>query len=251
MALPPKPPPTMRAPCAPASSAASTIASSSGTEISKSSRSDAWPGGQHRPDRPRVGVPAQRGDHLEHPGVLGDDVPRPAQQDLALGVPSARASSAATSSMSRSSRDAEPRRGLLALAPPVAVAALGVVVCDVPESTTSSASPAAARSRGTCSLVRSRVSRNSACPAVQSTDADWSRMPVGAPTKSFSARRASSTRSGPRQLGRDEVAQGERDRAGRARPTRTARRPPGRRCRPGCSRRRPAGRAGPATTPAG
>ena len=83
-----------------------------------------------------------------------------------------------------------------------------------PESTTSSASPAAARSRGTCSLTRSRVSRNSACPAVQSSDADWSRIPVGAPTKSFSAPARQLDQVLRAQLGGDEVAQRQRHRAG-------------------------------------
>ncbi len=39
------------------------------------------------------------------------------------------------------------------------------------------------------------MSQNSACPSVARSDASWSMPPVGAPTKSFSARRDTASRS--------------------------------------------------------
>ncbi len=51
MALPPNPPPVMRAPTAPASIAASTAVSSSGQEISKSSRIEACEATSSGPSR--------------------------------------------------------------------------------------------------------------------------------------------------------------------------------------------------------
>ena len=88
--------------------------------------------GEHRPDRPGVGVPTQRGDHLQHPGVLGDDVPRPAQQQLPRRGAVGEGSEAGDVVHLAQQGDAEARGRLLALPPAVAVAALGVVVRDVP-----------------------------------------------------------------------------------------------------------------------
>ena len=48
--------------------------------------------------------------------------------------------------------------------------------------------PAAAGSNGTWEVSSERQSSSSACPARQSSDADWSMIPVGTPAKSFSAR---------------------------------------------------------------
>ena len=61
------------------------MASSSGIEISKSSRSDACPAVSTGPIARGSASPRSMRDDLEHPGVLGDDVPGPAQQHLALG----------------------------------------------------------------------------------------------------------------------------------------------------------------------
>ena len=55
--------------------------------------------------------------------------------------------------------------------------------------------PAAAGSNGTWEVSSVRQSSSSACPARQSSDADWSMMPVGTPANSFSARRAIVTSS--------------------------------------------------------
>ena len=81
------------------------------------------PLGQHRPDRPRVRVPAQDPDHLEHAGVLGHDVPCPAQQDVVL-----EADQTVDVGDVAQRRDTQARGGLLALAAAVAVAAVGVGV---------------------------------------------------------------------------------------------------------------------------
>ena len=120
----------MRAPCAPASSAASTQASSSADRDLEVVPQRRVPRGEDRPDRPRVGVPAQRGDHLQHPGVLGDDVPCPAQQDFALGSAVVEDGERRDVVDLAQQGDPEPRRRLLALPPAVAVPALGVVVRD-------------------------------------------------------------------------------------------------------------------------
>ena len=61
-------------------------------------------------------------------------------------------------------------------------------------SMTSSASPAASRSKGTCSTAPVRQSSLRACPARQRREADWSIPPVGAPATSFSARTQAVTR---------------------------------------------------------
>src|ERR1022692_1326296 len=54
----------------------------------------------------------------------------------------------------------------------------------------SSTSPAADGSRGTAACSPVRQSSSNACPAAQSIEADWSMIPHGTPTKSFSARLA-------------------------------------------------------------
>ena len=48
--------------------------------------------------------------------------------------------------------------------------------------------PSSMRSNGTCSASNDRTSRNNTCASTQHNDAVWSNNPVGAPTKSFSAR---------------------------------------------------------------
>jgi hypothetical protein len=53
--------------------------------------------------------------------------------------------------------------------------------CGALVSTTSTASPSAARSNGMCSTSSERQSRNSACPSRHRIDADWSMIPVGTP----------------------------------------------------------------------
>ena len=70
----------------------------------------------------------------------------------------------------------------------LAVGAVGVAVVHAGVDDEQRAGRRAAGSSGTCSASRVRLSRNSACPAVQRSDASWSIIPVGAPTKSFSAR---------------------------------------------------------------
>jgi hypothetical protein len=64
----------------------------------------------------------------------------------------------------------------------------------------SSLDPAAAGSNGTWDRSSERQSSSSAWPAWLSSDADWSMMPDGTPTNSFSARRAIAA-SSPRGTG--------------------------------------------------
>ena len=213
-ALPPKPPARPSGPRArrrPAPRRRTRRAPS--VEISKSSRSDACPSVSTGPDRPRVPRrPRRIRHHLEHPGVLGDDVPRPAQQDVVV-----------ERGQAVDVGDVPERRHPQARPPPARTPGGGrrsrrrraCATCRCRRR--AARARAAARSSGTCSVRRSRVSRNSAAPAVHSSDADWSRIPVGAPTKSFSDRRASSTRSVAGELGRHEVAQRQGDRAGQRR----------------------------------
>ena len=61
--------------------------------------------------------------------------------------------------------------------------------------TSSRPAPAAAGSNGTCVVSSDRQSSSSACPAWDSSEADWSMMPVGTPTNSFSAWQVSATSS--------------------------------------------------------
>src|SRR4051812_40155009 len=58
---------------------------------------------------------------------------------------------------------------------------------------TSTVSPASSKPSGMTRDSRLRQSRNTAASRRLSSDADWSRMPVGAPTTSFSARCPTST----------------------------------------------------------
>jgi hypothetical protein len=60
---------------------------------------------------------------------------------------------------------------------------------------TSSRAPAAEGSNGTWDVSSDRQSSSSARPARHSSEADWSMMPEGTPTNSFSARRASAASS--------------------------------------------------------
>ena len=125
-ALPPNPPPTMRAPCAPAATAASTQASSSRRRDLEVVAQRGVPRGQHRPDRPRVA------------GRRAGCSTTSSTRAFSVTMCRARRSSTASSSSGRPAagdvgdvaqrRHAEARGGLLALAAPVAVAAVGVGV---------------------------------------------------------------------------------------------------------------------------
>ena len=153
------------------------------------------------------------------------------------GVPSASTCSAGDVVDLAQQPDPEPRRGLLALAPPVAVAALGVVVRDA------------------------RVDDEQRQPRRREVEGHLLAGAVAGVEEQRVPGRAEHRRGLVEDAGRraDEVvlrAAGELDEVGAAaargrpgragparpsrsaRPTRTARRPRGRRCRPGCSRRR-------------
>ena len=119
-------------------------------------------------------------------------------------------------------------------------AAYPPVACEwlTPVSMTSSSSPAASKPSGTISASRERQSRNTAESRRPSSDADWSMMPVGAPTATFSA-------SWPTRASSAGRARGARCRSARVRrssrwrPTTTARRPPAPSSRGGCRSRAP------------
>ena len=79
IAEPPKPPPVIRAPSAPAERAASTARSSSAQEISKSSRIEAWEASRSGPIAGGRRCREQF-DRLQHAVVLGHDVADPAER---------------------------------------------------------------------------------------------------------------------------------------------------------------------------
>ena len=76
---PPKPPPVIRAPIAPSPAAVSTARSSSGTEISKSSRIETCEASSRSPIASRS-LLAQRAHRVEHALVLGDHVTHAAER---------------------------------------------------------------------------------------------------------------------------------------------------------------------------
>ena len=202
----------MRAPCAPASSGGghAGVQFRDGDLEVVAQRGVA--GGEHRPDRARVRRCRAAADDLEHAGVLGDHVAGAAQQHVAVvGAVVQRGQRGDVGDVAQRPHAQAPR-------PPARTRGAGRRsrrrVARASSRCRRRAAPARppSRSSGTCSLLRSRVSRNRACPAVHSSDADWSRIPVGAPTKSFSAARATSTRSAAEFRG-GEVAQRQRHRA--------------------------------------
>ncbi len=179
---PPKPPPVIRAPSAPASRAACTAASASGHDTSKSSRSDSCDAVSCAPTR--SSWPARSSSAVSSTRWFSVMTCRARRRSTGSPI----RSSALTSVTSRSDR---APRACAACSHAIRRAPYppSVSSCCTRVSMTSTTSPAAAASKGTDLPVPARQSSSSAWPASDSRTASWSITPVGAPAKSFSARR--------------------------------------------------------------
>ena len=188
-------------------------------EISKSSRSEACPAVSTGPIAAGGPSPAQDAATTSSTRAFSVTMCRARRCSTSpSGVPSARRQAGDVGDVAQSRSRPAGAAACLALPPPVAVAAVGVVVRRAgvddeqrqPGGGQVAAAPARCCGRGCRGTARA--------PAVHSSDADWSRIPVGAPTKSFSDRRASVDQVvAGRAPGATQVAQRQGDRAGQRR----------------------------------
>ena len=192
MMQPPKPPPVIRAPSAPAARRGldgqvdgrhgdlEVVAHRGVRGVSSGARSRSPPAPQQL-------------DGLQHPLVLGDHVPDPAAHHLVVGSCASAASRSVTSRSAgtpeqRAAASSQVARRVGVLAVDEGVRGVGVEHQHLQaRPRRGRAAPARPRSSGS-----RRTGRD---PPVHSVEAAWSMSPVGAPTNSFSARRASFARS--------------------------------------------------------